>query len=487
MLKYGLRIKIIACFFGLILLMGILITAMVRQKISTALREQYINKGKNLAVSINAQGEHLILVDDMIALQGLVDEIKLKDNDVSYAFLVGNDGKVLAHTFDRKFPDKLLAVCAAGPDNNVILLDTELGMIRDISVPILNGKLGITHIGISEHGIQVAISSVTFIIIAIVLAVMIAGAITAFSIGTLITRPLRQLTTAAQEISMGDFNQQISIKSKDEVGTLTAAFNRMSKSLEEQREKIIALGNEQSQLQAQMFQQEKMSVIGQLSATIAHELNTPLNTILLQAQLLKEELEEKSPKGENGPGDIKMLETEIARCKLIVQNLLDFSRQPFNEKEPADMELLLEKTLQIMKNEFALRKIIVSRVIVNKLPEISANVNHLQQVFLNLLNNAMDAMPDGGNITITSGYIEDDNAIQIAIKDTGTGITKEDLKRIFDYFFTTKEPGKGTGLGLPICKQIVNDHGGTIDVQSEPDKGSIFIIKLPVNGERLNG
>ena len=139
-----------------------------------------------------------------------------------------------------------------------------------------------------------------------------------------------------------------------------------------------------------------------------------------------------------------------------------------------------------MKNEFALRKITVSRVIVNKLPVISANINHLLQVFLNLLNNAMDAMPDGGNITITSGYIEDDNAIQIAIKDTGAGIKKEDLKRIFDYFFTTKEPGKGTGLGLPICRQIVIDHGGTIDVQSEPDKGAIFIIKLAANGERPN-
>lgn len=486
MLKYGLRIKIIACFFGLILLMGVLIAAMVRQKISTALREQYINKGKNLAVSINAQGEHLILVDDMIALQGLVDEIKLKDNDVSYAFLVGQDGEVLAHTFDWRFPDELLAVCAAGPENDVILLDTELGMIRDISVPVLNGKLGVTHVGISEHGIQVAISSVTLIIIVIVLAVMIAGTATAFSIGTLITRPLRQLTTAAQEIGMGDFNQQINVKSRDEVGALAAAFNRMSKSLEEQREKIIALGNEQRQLQTQIFQQEKMSVIGQLSATIAHELNTPLNTILLQAQLLEDELVEQGVESEDNLADIRMLETEVARCRLIVQNLLDFSRQPFNEKEPADIELLIEKTLKIMKNELTLRKIAVSRVIVNKLPAISANINHLQQVFLNLLNNAMDAMPDGGNITITSGYIEDDKAIQIAIKDTGAGIKKEDLKRIFDYFFTTKEPGKGTGLGLPICRQIVIDHGGTIDVQSEPGKGAIFIIKLAANGEPSN-
>lgn len=482
MIRLGLRTKIILCFVTSMILVGFLTVVFVRAKVSNTLKEQYQSKGKSMAVNLSVRGTHLILTQDYLALQDLANDLLKNDKDVSYVFIVDKDHRVLAHTFGEGFPRELLKgnVPVLDRPYTTQLFDTEEGLIRDIAVPILGGKIGTTHVGMSEQGIRQTIASVTMIIIGIVAAVLALGTIIVGIVGTFITRSVRQLTQAAQEISHGDFNQQIEVKGKDEIGQLTESFNKMSRNLQEQREKLTALANEQRHLHAQLFQQEKMSVIGQLAASIAHELNTPLNTIVLQTQLLEQDLIKQGFKDEEKLSDLRTLETEAQRCKLIVQNLLDFSRQSQGKKSLADINRLLTGTLQLMKNDLMLRNIIVNRTPENNLPKILIDKNQMQQVFFNLINNAVDAMPDGGTITLTNRFLLKTNTIEIYLGDTGCGIKKEDLNRVFDPFYTTKDPGKGTGLGLPICKRIIQDHDGTIEIESTLGKGSVFIIRLPV-------
>ena len=233
---------------------------------------------------------------------------------------------------------------------------------------------------------------------------------------------------------------------------------------------------EECRLQQESIQQEKMAAIGLLAGGIAHEINNPLGGILAFTQLLMRDVKDN----ELIANDLKEIEGAAIRCKKIVSDLLDFSRVS-KERENClvDVNVLLDKVFPFLKGDLQSLNIEVDFKPSKHLPEVKANPDRLQQVFLNVLTNACHAMPKGGKLSVKT-LVDACNRVVIKISDTGVGIPKEGLFRIFDPFYTTKEPSKGTGLGLSIAYRIIKEHGGNIEVQSELGKGSTFTIYLPI-------
>lgn len=270
------------------------------------------------------------------------------------------------------------------------------------------------------------------------------------------TNPLMQLVKGAEEIGRGRFDYRIKVKTDDEIGTLSGAFNKMAEDIET--------------TQKQLIQSEKMASLGQLSAGVAHEINNPLANISLNAQMLLQDVEDEKVKSR-----LTKIEDNVDRATKIVKSLLEFSRTPEFHPSYTDINSLLTKTLDILKHE--VKRVEVVEKFDRELPEAPVDPNQIQQVFINIITNATQAMPDGGTLTLRTGQVGD--IVEIEITDTGEGISQENLIRVFDPFFTTKKVGKGTGLGLSISYRIVEKHGGYIEVKSEIGKGTSFIIKLP--------
>ena len=239
------------------------------------------------------------------------------------------------------------------------------------------------------------------------------------------------------------------------------------------------------QMNQQLMQAGKLASIGELSAGVAHEINNPLAIIMTERQLLLDA--EKSSRMEDGAfrdqflGSLDQIDNQILRCKHITRNLLKFARRTRSVTERVDINLFLKEVIDLMEREAKSDGIRFETQLDETLVPILSDPSQLQQVFLNFINNAIDAHEHkgGGTITITTGPAEDNTGIVIRVADTGSGIGKQDLDKIFDPFFTTKPAGRGTGLGLSICYSIVKQLGGTIQVDSELEKGTCFMLTFP--------
>lgn len=225
----------------------------------------------------------------------------------------------------------------------------------------------------------------------------------------------------------------------------------------------------------QLIQAERLAGMGQLSAGVAHELNNPLGSILLYAHLLLKQLKGKDKSEE----DVKMIMSEATRCKNIVRDLLNFSRQGSFERESTDINEILEKSLEALSAAPGLDDIKVVKRFDRTIPSMTVDGSQLQQVFVNLISNAVWAMKDGGTLTLTT-RMKDASAVEILVQDTGCGIPEENLKKLFTPFFTTKKMGEGTGLGLAISYGILKMHSGQISVESAVGEGTTFRIELPL-------
>lgn len=235
---------------------------------------------------------------------------------------------------------------------------------------------------------------------------------------------------------------------------------------------------ERKKIEEQLRISKKMAALGRLLAGVFHEILNPVNIISSHVQLLLMTVEKDSKAEE----DLKSIQEEIERIVKISDGLLKFSRKANNLIEENDINSLLEKTMSIAENEMKLDNINFIKEFEDKLPKITANSDELRQVFLNLLTNARDAMPDGGTITISTRSIQKEGNLFVSIRfvDSGLGISKEDLENVFDPFYTTKQEGKGTGLGLSTSFDIIEHYGGAMSIDSKEGKGAAIIIDLPV-------
>jgi two-component system NtrC family sensor kinase len=229
-----------------------------------------------------------------------------------------------------------------------------------------------------------------------------------------------------------------------------------------------------NKLESALFQTEKMASVGQLAAGIAHEINNPLSNISLITENIMMKIKEEKGISQ---GDLEDLEKQVDHASKIISDLLDFSRMSDAEQHDLNVNDLISNALSFVKNKRKENVKIVENYKGN-IPTVRGDQNRFIQVFTNIINNAYDAMPRGGELEIRTDLTSDGH-IEIKFKDNGAGIPKENLGKVFDPFFTTKPIGKGTGLGLSICHGIVKSYGGTIEVESENNKGSTTVIRFP--------
>jgi two-component system NtrC family sensor kinase len=302
-----------------------------------------------------------------------------------------------------------------------------------------------------------------------------------------ITRPIGEMVAATRNIIAGRFDQEVRSNSPGEIALLAESFNAMLKSLRQMRadleewgrtleEKVEQRTEELGAMQARVAQSERLASLGMLAAGVAHEVNNPLGGILALTGLTVEDMPQDDPNRENLAEVIRQTE----RCRDIVKGLLEFSRQSKGNIEPVDLNKVLRDTLSLVEKQALFFNINVVWKLDPELPRVMADRSQFQQVFINILMNAVQAMNERGTITIVTRYDSSSNSAEAAISDTGQGIPPEEIDRIFDPFFTTKESGQGTGLGLSIAYGIVTTHRGTIFVQSEMGRGSTFTVRMPV-------
>ena len=235
--------------------------------------------------------------------------------------------------------------------------------------------------------------------------------------------------------------------------------------------------------QEQIVWTEKLASLGKLAATIAHEINNPLAGVLNYIRLMIKILSRNhvsQEKLEDIARYLKLVESEIARCGEIVKDLLAFSRRTKITIESNRIEDIIDKTLNLISHDLEMKEIQLQKSIELNLPKVQCDFKQIQQVFLNLVYNASEAMANGGTLTLTANRASGSKEfLEVVISDTGSGIAKEDMDNIFDPFFTTKEEEKGVGLGLSVVYGIIAKHNGTIEVESELGKGSTFKVRLP--------
>jgi len=306
------------------------------------------------------------------------------------------------------------------------------------------------------------------------LAVVIAFIISFFLANAIIKR-IRILKKAAEAIAAGNLDYQLTPDTVSGFDMLDEAFNYMSKSLKDQNERL-------HKAHLQLAGAEKLTALGEMASGVAHEVNNPLGGILLYANLVLEDIPEDSPAREN----MQKIIYQTNRCKEIVQSLLDFARTPTGDMVPLKINNVVNTSLNLIKQQAMFHDIEIKISLAENLPEIIGDRARLEEVFLNLFINAADAMNGKGLLTITT-KLTSNNSIKVLVSDTGEGIDQEHLQHIFEPFFTTKEPGKGTGLGLSIVYGIIKKHNGLIEAESEPGKGTTFIISLPSYISKISG
>ena len=227
-------------------------------------------------------------------------------------------------------------------------------------------------------------------------------------------------------------------------------------------------------LESQLAQAEKLSSVGLLAAGVAHEVNTPLTVISTQAQMLAKQL----PADDKNFKVVEKIIRQTFRASEIVNSMLNFSRTKGTTFSAVELNKILSETLLLLDHQFKTAQVAVESHLEPGLPLIHGNADKLQQVFLNLFLNAKDAMPSGGQLRVTSWA--EDSRVRIEIRDNGVGISPDQLPRIYDPFFTTKNPGAGTGLGLAVSYGIINEHSGKISAESRPGLGTRFELEFPV-------
>ncbi len=306
------------------------------------------------------------------------------------------------------------------------------------------------------------------------LAIALAGGLLSMALSYYLSRRvsagLVRVSSAAHEMAHGNLDVRVDAKTNDELEDLADAFNTMAASLQERDQQLRAFA------QSRIRESERLAITGQLAAGVAHELNNPLQGIIAYAHMLLEQVPSDSPLRPS----LEKITAQADRSREIIRGLLDFARPRTPHVRPSHVNLVLQECAGLVENQATFHNIRIIKHFQPDLPAAVVDPSQMQQVFMNMIVNAAEAMEGTGTLILSTRFDPVQRRIEIAVSDTGRGIRPEDLEQIFDPFFTTKPTGHGVGLGLAISASIVKEHKGTVSVQSEIGKGTTFTISLPV-------
>lgn len=350
-----------------------------------------------------------------------------------------------------------------------------------------------TNISLASTERNVAESTRQVLIYTILAVLGVAALISAF-VRHMLGGPLRALTEGTRRLGSGELGYQIQWQSSGELQDLANSFNTMSRQIQEAHEEINAWNRtleqrveqktrELSGAQEEMLRVERMASIGKLAAVVAHEINNPLAGILTYSKLLKKRLSKAATPDAENIGMLELMESESRRCGDIVKNLMTFARPSSINMEPSDLNGVIDRCVRLVQHQLRLKNIELHLELDDQLRAVRCDPGQIEQVILALVMNAIDAMPNGGNLSLASRTAANGQAVELKIRDDGVGMPREVLAKMFEPFFTTKEHGRGLGLGLAISRNIVDRHGGRINVASEPGRGTTFTITLPLESK----
>lgn len=354
--------------------------------------------------------------------------------------------------------------------------------------------LGVLDVRLSLERIDADIASAQKRSIAVAIAaVLLTAILTVLFLSRTVVRPVRKLIEGTQEISSGNLDHAILIHTKDEIGRLADSFNAMTSSLRKSElqnrqwsqtleQRIREKTEELQKIHEQIVQIEKMASLGKLSATVAHELNNPLEGVLTYAKLIArriKKIDDGTPALRETLEDIGLIMRETERCGNIVKSLLLFSKKQVVEFGLISVQQIVEKAERLMKHHFQISNVQFVAEYPTRDLSILCDENQIQQALVALFVNAVESMPEGGTLRVVLAEDDADKKVSLEIQDSGVGIPSEDIDHIFEPFFSTKRNGQGVGLGLSVVYGIIERHGGKITVQSKVGQGTIFKIGFP--------
>jgi two-component system NtrC family sensor kinase len=347
--------------------------------------------------------------------------------------------------------------------------------------PIKNLKseiIGILYVGVLEQK-YLDIQRQTLLTF---LGITIAGIVVAIAVSYLFARqvsgPIRQLVSASKQVAAGNLETRVQVQTNDELQFLAESFNDMAASIQKRDQNLKEFATKK------IMQSEKLALVGQLSANIAHELNNPLQGIVTFSHLM---LEDRDNLDTNDQYSLEKIVGQANRCRDIIRGLLDFSRQRPPDKSFYSVNTLVDDCISLVERQALFHNIHIIKDFQEDIPLAVIDPSQIERVFMNLIINAAEAMEGNGTLSIKTRENKLTRDVEIAFTDTGTGISEDNLRKIFDPFFTTKDVGHGTGLGLAISYGLVRSHQGSILVESEVGKGTTFTVNLPIDENGDNG
>lgn len=531
--KFALREKFVLVVSIVIVTSMLIISGYLIKRQNEVFHQQLDKRGVALITNLAYNAEYGVILEAKNELETLIKGVA-KADDVIYVTITSADGRVLAETGNnfRETAQELLRkhdefTMGGNRVQDKYFRTTNGTEFIELTYPVETQRksvskenlgavaghsedqggmtteiIGEARIGLTLDNLHREITKSQTAAILLTLMVVLSAIIIMTAFARIITRPIESLAEITDQISKGDLSKTVDVTWKDEIGHLAESFNRMIESLKKSQdeieeynrtleEKIIERTKELEDAQSQLVQSEKMAAVGQLAAGVAHELNNPLGGILGYAQFALEKIQSKEI-NEFTAKDIESykrylsdIENQSRRCKSIVQNLLKFSRTSQTmELQEIDINQVLDETLSFLDHQLMMNQLSLKKMYDKAIPKTKGNPGQLQQVFTNIVINAMHASRPGSEIAISTRCLpplgEFSGAIEVAVADKGIGISEANQRKIFEPFFTTKEVGKGTGLGLSVSYGIIKEHGGEIKVKSRPGEETVFTIILPL-------
>jgi len=477
-IRFGLKVRVFlsyALFF--LAALGALTYLTIRSQRNLLLEEM----GKKAKVGINLMELSVsapLYKLDIYHLGAIAREAKALP-DVEYAYIYDDKGRIVGdyHEDNRLF----LATPADDLGQRVIksdktLLDVDYKKeILDISKPVILGhqRMGAIRLGFNLNPMLSEMRSLTIKSLVISTAIFLLGATIIFGIAMRMVKPIEQLTAAAKRIEDGDLQHRVSIQREDEIGSLAKAFDQMV-------ERLLQREKELKDSQAVLRRADRLSSLGLLTAGLAHEIRNPLVAIRTFTQLLPERYDDADFR----EGFQGLALREVDRICGLINDLLGFARPSKPNVAPENVNDVVDNIARILDSQAKEKSVEILRRFGDDLPKVWIDREQMKQVFMNLILNAIQATKDGGSIVLSTRISAKSDTelireyVQIEVRDSGIGIPQENLEQIFDPFFTSKD--EGSGLGLAVSHQIVQEHGGFVTVESSLGKGTVFFVHVPV-------
>ncbi len=467
--RFSIRAKIMIAILSVVIIIGAIQIYLVYNIIGGWLEDQYISNGIRLAYHFAEEIEEPLLYKDQLTVQKALLQWCMATQEHGYAFVVSSDREIFASSFKMNTP---LGLAAANlPESNRYHIKTIFDRNTpyvDIAVPIMKGEAGWLRLGLNKTMLKAPVKKVITILLGFVAIFLVFGILGSIFLSKMITYPIHHIAQKTENVDLNGSPLKLNVKTGDEIEQLAHTFEEMTIRLQQNHQRL-------SEVRKKSFEAEKLVSLGLLSSGVAHEISNPLAGIEKGLRRILK-----------NPEDIKQVRKYIPlmldgveHINHIITGLLTFARADSGKTSDLEVEKVINQALTLIHHRIKSNRVVLNirNGFDNRL-HIKGNLQDLSQVIVNLVINSIDAMPNGGQLTISTNA--DDKFAWVEVEDTGIGIPSEMQDKIWEPFYTSKSPGEGTGLGLTVTRSLVELNGGQIGFKSAEGKGSIFRFSVPL-------